>query len=111
MAITWRLAAHLEIEMTTLAEKIASLSPELREMVEREAEELIAQERARRAGLLSKRRSASGKSRRSGQAAKYSYASNVGVTGLSKRVYRQARRAGRGRLRRAGHRRYLIVAR
>lgn len=41
--------ARLEVNMTTLDEKIASLSPERREKVERLAAELIAEERAARA--------------------------------------------------------------
>lgn len=100
--------------MTTLAEKIASLSPEHREMVELKAKELIAQEQARRvrkARAFLKRRLSVEKGQSFVLVAKYSYVRKAGVSGVRKRGYIQVRRVGRDRLRGADHRRYLSVLR
>ena len=100
--------------MTTLAEKIASLSPEHREMVERKAKELIAQERdrrARKAGVLLKHRLSVVKGQRFVLVAKRSYVRKASVGGVRKRGYIQVRRVGLDRLQGAGHRRYLSVLR
>ena len=76
--------------MITLAEKIASLSPERRKRVEERANELIAQERSRRAGELTKRRRVSGKGRRFAVVVKRCYARKASATGVKRHGYRPA---------------------
>lgn len=92
--------------MTTLAEKIASLSPERRARVEERANELITQERARRAKRGAKRLLTSGSGRRVHTFVKPYYVCRAVKIRVNKRSFRTIRRS-----RRAGYRRYVSVAR
>ena len=96
--------------MTTLTEKIASLSPEHRELVERRAEELISEERAKRAKRI-RRRIFVGNGRTVGLHVKFHDVRKVAILGAGSRGSHQLRRFGRARSRGAGHRRYLGVLR
>ncbi len=97
--------------MITLAEKMASLSPEHRARVEGRAEELIAQERARRAKQGSKRSLARVNSLRIHASAKPCYGRKAAKFTMGKRSFRRIRRAPGRRLRGAGYRRCFSAAR
>ena len=92
--------------MTTLAEKMASLTPERRARVEKRANELIAEERARRAKRGAKRLLTPGNGRRVHTSVKPYYVCKAVRIGVNKRSFRAIRRS-----RRTGYRRYLRVAR
>ena len=95
----------------TLAEKIAGLSPENRELVERQAEELIAQERARRAKSSPKRPAQIGNGRPVRLVVKPCYFRKAGRVGVVRRYVRQFRRGSLTRTRGVGHRRRLSMVR
>lgn len=97
--------------MTTLAEKLASLEAERRNKVEERANELIAEERIRRAKLGTKRKAVSNSSVRFQLSSKPRYLRNTGRLSIAKRRYKGSRRVAGGRSRGIGHRRYVSVPR
>ena len=98
--------------MTTLAEKLASLDAERRNKVEERANELIAEERIRRAKLGTKRKAVpSGSGMRVQLSSRPRYLRSTGKLSIAKRRYKGGRRVAGGRSRGIGHRRYVSVPR
>ena len=93
--------------MITLAEKMAGLSPERRKRVEERANELIAQEHARRARRATKRAGAPGNGLRCHAFGKPYYARKAVKIQIGKRSFRGIRRRSRS----MGYRRLVNLAR
>ena len=97
--------------MTTLSEMIARLSPERRQRVEARANQLIAEERARRAKHGAKQNPTPGNGRRVHAFGKPSYARKAMKIEIGKRSFRGIRRATGRRSRTTGYPRYVSLAR
>ena len=98
--------------MITLAEKLASLDAERRNKVEERANELIVEERIRRAKLGTKRKAvSSGSGMRVQLSSRPRYLRSTGKLSIAKRRYKSGRRVAGGRSRGIGHRRYVSVPR